>query len=76
MQNMKRLSFLAGTTLGLCVGYYLMTLWLQTYALQISLGILPALGIVALIALIVTALVAHKVKVCFRENPAEVIAKE
>ena len=65
-----------GTTLGLCVGYYLMTLWLQTYALQISLGILPALGIVALIALIVTALVAHKVKVCFRENPAEVIAKE
>ena len=65
-----------GTTIGLCVGYYLMTLWLQTYALQISLGILPALGIVALIALIVTALVAHKVKVCFKENPAEVIAKE
>ena len=65
-----------GTTLGLCVGYYLMTLWLRTYALQISLGILPALGIVALIALIVTALVAYKVKVCFKENPAEVIAKE
>ena len=65
-----------GTTLGLCVGYYLMTLWLRTYALQISLGILPSLGIVALIALIVTALVAHKVKVCFKENPAEVIAKE
>ena len=63
-----------GTTIGLCVGYYLMTLWLQTYALQISLGILPALGIAALIALIVTALVAHKVKVCFRENPAEVIS--
>ena len=58
------------------MGYYLMTLWLQTYALQISLSILPALSIVALITLIVTALVAHKVKVCFRENPAEVIAKE
>ena len=65
-----------GTIIGLCVGYYLMTLWLRTYTLQISLGILPALGIVALIALIVTALVAHKVKMCFRENPAEVIAKE
>lgn len=63
-----------GTLIGLCVGYYLMTLWLQTYALQISLGILPALGIVLLISLIVTALVAHKVKVCFRENPAEVIS--
>lgn len=62
-----------GTTLGLCVGYYLMTLWLRTYALQISLGILPALGIAAIIALIVTALVAYKVKVCFKENPAEVI---
>ncbi|MBR6699030.1 MAG: hypothetical protein IKL71_03310 [Bacteroidaceae bacterium] len=73
---MKRLSFLAGTSIGLCVGYYLMTLWLRTYALQISLDILPALGIAAIITLIVTALVAHKVKVCFRENPAEVIAKE
>ena len=62
-----------GTTLGLCIGYYLMNLWLRTYALQITLGILPALGIVLLISLIVTALVAHKVKVCFRENPAEVI---
>ena len=50
-----------------------MNLWLQTYALQISLGILPALGIVALIALIVTALVAYKVKVCFKENPTTVI---
>ena len=30
----------------------------------------------AILALIVTALVAHKVKMCFRENPAEVIAKE
>ena len=63
-----------GTLIGLCVGYYLMTLWLRTYALQISLGILPALGIIALIAIIITALVAHKVKVCFRENPAEVIS--
>ena len=53
-----------------------MTLWLRTYALQISLGFLPALGIIALIAIIITALVAHKVKMCFRENPAEVIAKE
>jgi hypothetical protein len=53
-----------------------MTLWLRTYALQISLGFLPALGIAAIIALIVTALVAYKVKVCFKENPTEVIAKE
>lgn len=62
-----------GTIIGLCVGYYLMTLWLQTYTLQISLGILPALGIILIIALIILALVAYKVKVCFRENPAEVI---
>ncbi|MBO7295168.1 MAG: hypothetical protein J6U65_07125, partial [Bacteroidaceae bacterium] len=62
-----------GTIIGLCVGYYLMTLWLQTYTLQISLGILPALGIMLIIALIILALVAYKVKVCFRENPAEVI---
>ena len=62
-----------GTIIGLCVGYYLMTLWLQTYTLQISLGILPALGIIALVATIVTALVAVKVKSCFKENPAEVI---
>lgn len=63
-----------GTTIGLCVGYYLMTLWLRTYALQITLGFIPALGIVLLISLIITSLVAHKVKVCFRENPAEVIS--
>jgi hypothetical protein len=50
-----------------------MTLWLRTYTLQISLGFLPALGIAAIIALIVTALVAYKVKVCFKENPTEVI---
>jgi ABC-type antimicrobial peptide transport system permease subunit len=62
-----------GTTIGLCIGYYLMTLWLRTYTLQISLGFLPALGIIALIAIIITALVAYKVKVCFKENPAEVI---
>lgn len=62
-----------GTIIGLCVGYYLMTLWLQTYTLQITLGILPALGIMLIIALIILALVAYKVKVCFRENPAEVI---
>ena len=61
-----------GTIIGLCVGYYLMTLWLQTYTLQISLGILPALGIIALISIIILALVAYKVKVCFRENPAEI----
>lgn len=62
-----------GTIIGLCVGYYLMTLWLQTYTLQITLGIIPALGIMLIIALIILALVAYKVKVCFRENPAEVI---
>jgi hypothetical protein len=39
-----------------------------TYPLRASL--LPS---VALIALIVTALVAYKVKVCFKENPTEVI---
>jgi hypothetical protein len=50
-----------------------MTLWLRTYALQISLGILPALGIIALIAIIITALVAMKVKICFKENPTTVI---
>lgn len=61
-----------GTIIGLCVGYYLMTLWLQTYTLQITLGILPALGIMLTIALIILALVAYKVKVCFRENPAEI----
>ncbi len=62
-----------GTIIGLCVGYYLMTLWLQTYTLQITLGFIPALGIIALVATIVTALVAVKVKSCFKENPAEVI---
>jgi hypothetical protein len=45
-----------------------MTLWLQTYTLQISLGI------IALIATVILVLVAYKVKVCFRENPAEVIS--
>ena len=63
-----------GTIIGLCVGYYLMTLWLRTYTLQISLGILPALGIIAIIATVILVLVAYKVKVCFRENPAEVIS--
>ena len=62
-----------GTAIGLCVGYYLMTLWLKTYALQITLGFLPALGIIALITIIISALVAGKVKQCFKENPAEVI---
>ena len=62
-----------GTIIGLCVGYYLMTLWLQTYTLQITLGFIPALGIIALVATIVTILVAVKVKSCFKENPAEVI---
>jgi hypothetical protein len=63
-----------GTIIGLCIGYYLMTLWLRTYTLQITLGIMPALGIIALIATVILVLVAYKVKVCFRENPAEVIS--
>lgn len=62
-----------GTTIGLSIGYYLMTLWLQTYTQQITLGILPTLGIIAIITLIISALVAAKVKACFKENPAAVI---
>lgn len=62
-----------GTLIGLCIGYYLMNLWLKTYTMQITLGFTPALGIVLLISLIITALVAYKVKVCFRENPTTVI---
>ena len=62
-----------GTLIGLCIGYYLMNLWLKTYTMQITLGITPALGIVLLISLIITSLVAMKVKICFKENPTTVI---
>ncbi len=63
-----------GITIGLCLGYYLMTLWLETYSYHITLGFLPALGILLIITLLVTLLVALKVRSCFRENPANVIA--
>ena len=63
-----------GTIIGLCIGFYLMTLWLETYSTTITLGWEQPLCIALAIALLVIALVAWKVRQCFREKPAMVIA--
>ncbi|MBQ5694786.1 MAG: ABC transporter permease, partial [Bacteroidaceae bacterium] len=62
-----------GTIIGLCIGFYLMTLWLETYSTTITLGWKQPLCIALAIALLVIALVAWKVRQCFREKPAMVI---
>jgi hypothetical protein len=50
-----------------------MTMWLETYTTSITLGWEQPLCIALAIALLVIALVAWKVRQCFREKPAEVI---
>ena len=62
-----------GTIIGLCIGFYLMTMWLETYSTTITLGWEQPLCIALAIALLVIALVAWKVRQCFREKPAMVI---
>lgn len=62
-----------GTIIALCIGYWLMTLWLQTYSDHITLGWLPALGITIAILAVVMAVVARKVRACFIETPTTVI---
>ena len=62
-----------GSTIGICTGYYLMRLWLQTYSSSITLGWVQPVSITIGIVLLVTSLVAWKVRQCFREKPAEVI---
>lgn len=62
-----------GTIIGLCIGFYLMTMWLETYSTTITLGWGQPLCIALAIALLVIALVAWKVRQCFREKPAMVI---
>lgn len=63
-----------GSAMGLCIGYIMMTMWLETYSEQITLGVMPALCIIVLIVSVVSILVAYKVKMCFKEPPATVIA--
>ena len=62
-----------GSIIGICTGYYLMRLWLQTYSSSITLGWVQPVSITIGIVLLVTSLVAWKVRQCFREKPAEVI---
>ena len=62
-----------GTIIGLCIGFYLMTMWLETYTICITLGWEQPACIALGIAVLVTSLVAWKVRQCFREKPAEVI---
>ena len=62
-----------GSAMGLCIGYIMMTMWLETYSEQITLGVMPALCIIVLIVSVVSILVAYKVKMCFKEKPAMVI---
>ena len=64
---------LIGATIGICTGYHLMRLWLQTYSSSITLGWVQPVSITIGIVLLVTSLVAWKVRQCFREKPAEVI---
>ena len=63
-----------GSAMGLCIGYIMMTMWLETYSEQVTLGVMPALCIIVLIVSVVSILVAYKVKMCFKEPPATVIA--
>lgn len=63
-----------GSAMGLCIGYIMITMWLETYSEQITLGVMPALCIIVLIVSVVSILVAYKVKMCFKEPPATVIA--
>ena len=62
-----------GTVIGLCIGFYLMTMWLETYTTSITLGWEQPVCIALGIAVLVIALVSWKVRQCFREKPAEVI---
>ena len=62
-----------GTIIGLCIGFYLMTMWLETYTTSITLGWEQPVCIALGIAVLVTSLVAWKVRQCFREKPAMVI---
>jgi ABC-type antimicrobial peptide transport system permease subunit len=64
---------LIGATIGICTGYYLMTLWLQTFSSCITLGWQQPVCIVLGIGILVASMVAWKVRQCFREKPAEVI---
>ncbi|MBO5871055.1 MAG: ABC transporter permease, partial [Bacteroidaceae bacterium] len=63
-----------GTVIGLCIGFYLMTMWLETYTTSITLGWEQPVCIALGIAVLVTSLVSWKVRQCFREKPANVIA--
>ena len=63
-----------GTIIGLCIGFYLMTMWLETYTTSITLGWEQPVCIALGIAMLVTSLVSWKVRQCFREKPANVIA--
>lgn len=64
---------LIGATIGICTGYYLMTLWLQTFSSCITLGWQQPVCIVLGIGILVASMVAWKVRQCFSEKPAEVI---
>lgn len=65
---------LIGSTIALCLGYWLMDMWLSMYKMHISLGWLQAAVIVSVMALVVTLLVFSKVRSCFKEQPSRVIA--
>lgn len=62
-----------GTVIGIGMGYHLMTMWLAIYSDHISIGWIQSAIIVSGIAILVSSLVAYKVRSCFKENPIQAI---